>query len=164
MNRHLVPVALLFLLLGGCGAGSPVFDTHQVDRALTPARAAATPHGAIGKSVLWGGSILEVTNLAYTTRVELQAYPLDREGKPRPDAEPQGRFLLEQDGFLEPLSYTGGRLLTVSGTLRRVETCQVNVSQQPCPVIEARQLHLWPVRRFHEDTGLRFGGEVGYGY
>jgi outer membrane lipoprotein len=158
-----IPVVLSLLLLGACASG-PTFDTSQVDRSLTPTLASTRPLSATDRQVLWGGVILGVTNQAHSTLVEMQAYPLGYQEKPQTDEAPLGHFLLEQDGFLEPAVYTDGRLLTATGRITRIDTCKVGEAQQPCPVVEAQQLHLWPVDSFREDTGLRFGGEIGVGY
>jgi outer membrane lipoprotein len=154
---------LPLLLLAACASG-PTFDTSQVDRSLTPAVVSIQPQYATGRLVLWGGIILGVSNLAHSTLVEMQAYPLGYGEKPQPDEAPLGRFLLEQSGFLEPAVYTGGRLLTVTGTITRIDTGKVGDAKQIYPVVEAKQLHLWPVDSFREDTGLRFGGEIGVGF
>ena len=155
-------VVLPLLLLSACASG-PTFDTRQVDRTLTPDAVTAGFHNAIGKQVLWGGSIQKTTNLADKTVIEMQAYPLDYQEKPQRDAAPLGRFLLEQSGFLEPLVHADGRLLTVTGTVLRTETGKVGKSEQTYPVIDARELYLWPVDSFHESSSLRFGGEIGVG-
>jgi outer membrane lipoprotein len=154
---------LPLLLLGACASG-PTFDTSEVERSLTPAVVAAESQHAVGKQVLWGGIILGVTNLAHSTRIEMLAYPLDSRGKPQRDAAPLGRFLLEQNGFLEPAFYANGRLLTVTGTVLRTETDKASESQQTCPVVSAKQLHIWPTESFHDDSSLQFGGEIGVGY
>ena len=67
---------LPLLLLGACASG-PTFDTSQVDRTLTPAVVTAEPQHAKGTQVLWGGIIRKTTNLANSTLIEMQAYPLD---------------------------------------------------------------------------------------
>lgn len=165
MNRHPTPILVVLpvLLLVACASG-PTFDTSQVDRSLTPAAVSAQPQHATGRQVLWGGIILGVTNLAHSTLVEMQAYPLGYGEKPQRDEASPGRFLLEQSGFLEPAVYTNGRLLTVTGTITRIDTGKVGEAEQVYPVVEAKQLFLWPVDSFREDTGLRFGGEVGVGF
>jgi outer membrane lipoprotein len=156
--RHTL-VVLPLLLLAACASG-PTFNTSQVDRTLTPAVVTAGFHNAKGKQVLWGGVIRKTTNLADKTLIEMQAYPLGYQEKPQRDAAPTGHFLLEKSGCLEPLSYADGRLLTVTGTVLRTETGRPG---QTYPVIDARELYLWPVDTFHDSSGLRFGGEIGAG-
>ena len=81
-----------------------------------------------------------------------------------PTWAPLGRFTLRQSGFLDPAFYTRGRLLTVSGTITRIDTGKAGGSEQAGPVINARQIHLWPEDRFRNGSGVRFGGEIGVGY
>jgi outer membrane lipoprotein len=156
-------VVLPLLLLGACASG-PTFETSQVDRSLTPAAVTAAPQYAKGKQVLWGGIILRVTNLANSTLIEMLAYPLDNRGKPQRDEAPLGRFRLEQSGFLEPAFYTKGKLLTVTGAVLRTETEKVGESQQTWPVVSAKELYAWPPDRFHDNSSLQFGGEIGVGH
>jgi outer membrane lipoprotein len=160
---RLIPVVLTLLLLDGCASG-PAFDTRQVDRSLTPAVATAASRHATGKEVLWGGTILGVTNLAQNTLIEIQAYPLGYHARPQPDAAPLGRFTLDQRGFLDPAFYSIGRLLTVAGRITRIDTGKAMGSEQARPVVNARQMHLWPADKFHDGPGVRFGGEIGVGH
>jgi outer membrane lipoprotein len=156
-------ILLPLLLLGACASG-PTFDTSQVDLSLTPAVATAASQDMKGAQVLWGGTILRVTNLAHSTLIEMLAYPLDSTGRPQRDAAPLGRFLLEQSGFLDPVFYANGKLLTVTGAVLRTETDKLSESQQTYPVVSAKELYIWPADSFHDDSSLHFGGEIGVGY
>jgi len=81
-----------------------------------------------------------------------------------PTRAPLGRFTLRQSGILDPALYNRGRLLTVSGTITRIDTGKAGGSEQAGPVINARQIHLWPEDRFRNGSGVQFGGEMGVGY
>jgi len=159
LNLLLLPL----LLLGACVSG-PTFDTSQVDRSLTPAVVTAESRYATGKQVLWGGIILGTTNLPDSTLIEMLAYPLDRKEQPRHDEAPLGRFFLEQSGFLDPAIYVTGRLLTVTGTILRIETGKVGEAEQAYPVVSAKELHLWPEDSLGEDPSVIFGIGVGFGF
>jgi len=150
-------LAILFLLLGACASG-PGFDTGGVDRSLTPQGVTTGPQAARGKQVLWGGAIIRTTNLKDSTQMEVVAYPLDAHERPQHDSAPLGRFILEQDGFLEPESYAEGRLITVVGTVSGTRAGQVGESDYDYPVVSARRIHLWP-----EDKGggVSFGIGIG---
>ncbi len=150
------------LLLGACASG-PTFNTGGVDRALTPQGVAADPQPARGKYVLWGGVILTTTNLKNSTRVEVLAYPLDTDRRPQRDRDPLGRFILEQAGFLEPASYAEGRLITTVGKLAGTRPGRVDASDYTYPVIDARQVHLWPRDRGYRGSNVHFGVGVGSG-
>jgi outer membrane lipoprotein len=147
---------IAFLLLSAC-AGGPTFDSSGVDRALTPRGVAAAPQAA-GKQVLWGGAIVRTSNLQDSTQVEVLAYPLDARERPQSERDPLGRFILEQRGYLEPGTYAEGRLLSVVGTVRGTRAGHVGEADYTFPVMDARQIHLWPKDK---GGGVSFGVGVG---
>jgi outer membrane lipoprotein len=158
MLSRLTLLLALLLLLTACASG-PAFDTGGVDHVLTPRDVAARPQLATGKHVQWGGLILSTTNLQDRTRVEVLAYPLDARARPHSEGEPTGRFILEQDGYLEPATYTEGRQVTVVGTVTGTRSGRVGESDYVYPLIDARHLHLWPRGR----DGVSVGGYIGFG-
>jgi outer membrane lipoprotein len=159
--RHF-PLLVLLLLVTAC-ASAPSFNTVGVDRSLTPQGVAATPQPATGKSVQWGGVIVSTTNLKGSTQIEVLAYPLDADGRPKTDGTAQGRFILERTGYLEPASYAEGRQVTAVGTLTRTQTGRVGEADYTYPVISARQLYLWPKGQGRDGTSTFFNIGVGGG-
>jgi outer membrane lipoprotein len=168
-----LPLLLLALLLGACATG-PSFDNLGVDPLLTPQGVAASPQHAMGRSIQWGGSILATTNQRDQTLVEVLAYPLDGKGRPRTGQDPQGRFVLEQRGFLDPATYAKGRQITVVGTLTGTRTGRIGETPYTQPVVDSRQTYLWPVEQPYEgsrvffgigaSSGGSWGGGVGVGF
>ena len=161
LPRYYLPITLL-LLLSACASG-PTFNTAGVDPSLTPQGVTARPQPATGKSVQWGGVIVSTTNLQGSTRIEVLAYPLDSDGQPKSDGTPQGRFILERTGYLEPASYAEGRQVTVVGTVSGTRTGRVGEADYVYPVIAARQLYLWPTARERGGSSTMFGIGVGGG-
>ncbi len=147
------------LLLAAC-AGTPEFDTAGVDTAARPQGVARDPQ-ARGTRVFWGGVIAEIRNLETVTHIQVIAFPLDAGGRPQPGAEPQGRFIVERRGFLEPAKYAPGREVTVVGEV--ITTLAGRVGQAPYrfPVVRPHQLHLWPVERDTPRSRLYFGIGIG---
>ncbi len=76
---------------------------------------------AQGKEVRLGGVIAAIHNEKQRTRIEIVSLPLTSDGRPKIDAKPQGRFVGYADGFIEPLEYRPGRLLTVVGLINGQE-------------------------------------------
>ena len=161
MPKHLC-LLIIPLLLNAC-ASSPAFDTTGVNRSLTPQSVATGTQAATGKQVLWGGSIISTTNLKDRTQIEVLAYPLDTNSRPLSGGNPQGRFILEQAGYLEPVNYAQGRLLTVSGTVTGSRTGKVGDSDYDFPVVQATQLNLWPKEQEEAGPGIHFGIGAGSG-
>lgn len=133
------------LLLGvvACATG-PEFDTSAVDKNLLPTAAAADIDAARGRTAMWGGAIINSRNYESTSLVEVLAYPLDDAGRPRLDQSPLGRFLVQRAGYLETVDYAPGRLVTAIGPVAGVRSGTVGEARYNYPVVEARQLHLWP--------------------
>jgi outer membrane lipoprotein len=159
--RHF-PLTVLLFLLTAC-ASAPTFNTVGVDPLLTPQGVAAKPQPATGKSVQWGGTIVNTTNLQGSTQIEVLAFPLDSDGRPKRDDTAQGRFILERTGYLEPASYAEGRQVTVVGTVSGTRTGKVGGADYTYPVITARQLHLWSPERTYGGSSTMFGIGVGGG-
>jgi outer membrane lipoprotein len=160
MRPFALPV--LLLLITAC-ASAPTFNTVGVDRSLTPQRVTTSPQSATGKSVQWGGAIVRTTNLQGSTQIEVLAYPLDSDGRPKSDSTPLGRFILERSGYLEPASYAEGRQVTAVGTVTRTQIGKVGEANYTYPVISARQVYLWPTARARGGTSTFFNIGVGGG-
>jgi len=166
MTRHdskpVLLVLLPALLLGAC-ASAPTFDTTGVVPGLTPQTVTANPLPATGESVQWGGTIIGITNLQDRTRIEVLAYPLDSKARPRSDSNPLGRFILEQQGFLDPATYKEGRQISAVGTVTGTRITSVGEASYDHPVVDARQIYLWPEDQGPQGSGVTFGVGVGSG-
>ncbi len=152
----LTPLALLSILLAGC-ASTPDFDTAGVDKALTPQSVVAEPDLNRGKSVLWGGTILNTSNLEEMTQIEILAYPLDSSQRPLLEDKPLGRFIVQHNGYLEPATFAQGRLLTILGSVGDTQSGKVGKSPYTYPVVIAQQLHLWSLREPRSRTSFHLG-------
>jgi outer membrane lipoprotein len=160
MRYFFLPI--LLLLLASC-ASAPTFDTAGVDRSLTPQRVRTSPQSTTGKNVQWGGTIVRTTNLKDSTQIEVLAFPLDSDGRPKVDATAQGRFILERAGYLEPADYAGGRRVTAVGKVTGTLDGKVGEADYTYPVIRARQLYLWSPERSYGGSSTFFGFGVGGG-
>lgn len=161
--KRLIQTLPLVLLLAACASG-PGYDTRQVSLGTTPRSAVDELEAVRGQKVLWGGVILNTSNMASVTRLEILAYPLDGKQSPQRDREPLGRFLLEHQGFLEPATYAEGRLITMVGTVVSSARGQVGELDYIYPVIEASELHLWPRDSdYTTPSNVHFGIGIGIG-
>lgn len=152
-------ISSLLLLLSACSS-QPTFDTQQVNLKLTPQQLLENPSAYYGKTVLWGGTILQTHNLTDYTQIEVLAYPLGSYQRPVTEQSPQGRFLVQHKGYLEPAVYTQGRLFTVMGKLHKTESGQVGEHSYNYPVIQSEQVHLWPVKS-ESSSRIQFGIGIG---
>ncbi|MEM7054829.1 MAG: Slp family lipoprotein [Pseudomonadota bacterium] len=143
--RVRVPAILLAvsMLLTGC-ATSPFVELDAGVDPIGPADALSNPAQA-GRQVIWGGEIVAVYNLEGFTELEIVARPLDGADRPKRQAEGGVRFIIRQAGFLEPLTYAPGRFVTALGTFDGVEMRDVGQFTTDQPVLNSRQIELWPV-------------------
>lgn len=149
------------LALAGCASMPQALRAPGIDPGLpSPDSALARPGDAQGRLVRWGGVIIGTRNLPTTTRIEILAYPLDRRGRPELGATPSRRFLDEQAGYLEPMTYRKGRVVTVVGVLERPVLGHIGAASYLYPQVQGRSLYLWPKR---DRTGPHFGIGIGFG-
>ena len=151
----------LFILLCGC-ATSPEFDTQKVDFSLTPIKAITEPESKIGKHVLWGGVILATRNLKASTQIEVLAYPLDSYYLPQKNEKPLGRFIISHPDYLEATLYVQGRMVSVTGDIKRIKKGKIGESEYNYPVISSQQLHLWSTDENKVKTSLHIGIGIGF--
>ena len=155
-------ILLTVLLLGACASG-PRYPTEGVELSLTPRQATAEAAAVQGKTILWGGMIINSSNLKDQTRLEILAYPLDSSQYPQTDSPPLGRFLLLKDGYLETVDFAPGRLVTVRGPLAGTRSGQVGETGYTYPLVKARDLYLWP-RAGRSEPRVHFGVGVVFGH
>ena len=159
MNSKLVFLALVGLLTS-C-ASTPDFDITQVDQSLTPQSVIAEAEHNRGKTAIWGGTILDIRNLKDSTRIEILAYPLNTSHRPLLESKPLGRFIILQQGYLEPSTYAPGRVLTVLGKVRGSQSGNVGESTYTYAVINSEQLHLWSLDSGRNRTSFHLGVGIG---
>lgn len=165
MNAVRVLLVWLALLLAGCASKGPGFKTDGVSTGLTPREASTRAADIAGTRVLWGGVIVNSTNLENATQLEVLGYPLDDDQDPRTDAGPTGRFLVIESGYLETADYAPGRRVTVVGPVTGTRQGRIGESVYTYPVVEPDRIHLWPREtaqrqtepRIHFGVGVIFG-------
>jgi outer membrane lipoprotein len=147
--------AILLLLLTACASG-PGFPTQDVNLQLRAEQAAAPDN--VGQRVLWGGLIIATHNLQDRSELEVLAYPLDNRQRPDTTEKPLGRFLAEKTGYLEPVDYAGGRLVTLTGTVGAAKAGKIQDSEYTYPVVNVTAIHLWPAGTAQDtEPQVRFG-------
>lgn len=132
----------LVLLAAGC-ASKPRFETAGIDKSITPQTAVSDTSVAQGREVLWGGVIVNSSNLADSTQIEILAYPLDDRQRPDTDRGPIGRFIATRPGYLETADYATGRLVTVRGKLEDKVVGRIGDASYTYPVVRFEDSQLW---------------------
>ncbi len=157
MNKPSLIIYSLFISLNisSC-ATNPGFNLHNIDQQFLPSHANTKTH-FMGKTILWGGTIIETKNQTNATVIEVLAYPLNRFYRPQLEQDTLGRFLIRHKGYLEATHYTPGRLVTVKGVIREIQTGKIGNSSYQFPVVEDEQLHLWKKQQSSSSGSFHFG-------
>ena len=147
---------LVFISLLSACATVPEFDTKNVEFSLTPEQVINKPAATRGKTVVWGGTILDIKNLEKATRLEILAYPLNDSYRPLTDQKPLGRFIILHSGYLEPTTYAQGKQLSVLGKVNGTQSGKVGETRYTYALIKSQQLHLWS-KESETQTFFHFG-------
>lgn len=139
--------ASIMALLSGCAtqAPAPIAAAPPNNPPLAQVRANLSDYQGI--SIRWGGTIAKVENREQETVLLIVSQPLDDEGKPQVGAASQGRFMAKVNGFLDPVIYATGRLVTVVGTVAGSESRKIGSYPYLYPVVAVKDYHLWPLPR-----------------
>lgn len=159
--RLALPAALL--MLAAC-APAPIYKTSGNAALATPAQVAQTPERYSGSEVIWGGRIVHVSNFQDHSEIELLAYPLDSSQRPRANDSGNGRFIAVLRGYVEPLDYPAGALMTVDGKLNGTRAGQVGQADYLFPLVDVVQSHVWTAEEMQKGrSNVHFGVGVGVG-
>ncbi len=160
---RLLPCCLAALALAAC-APAPIYPTTANTLAVPPYQVAQTPERYASAPVIWGGRIVRVDTLADHSEVQLLAYPLDSSQRPKPNDSGNGRFIAILPGFVEPLDYPSGALMTVSGQLQGSRAGQVGSANYVFPLVSVDQSHVWSADEMSKGrNNVHFGVGVGVG-
>jgi outer membrane lipoprotein len=96
-----------------------------------------------GKMVILGGAIASVKNSKEGGRIEVVEFPLDSTMYPSGEHS-RGRFLAVTGDFIDPMVFKRARSVTVFGEVKGKKTLPLDETDYTYPVIEIREMHLWP--------------------
>lgn len=161
LTRFAMPAALL--MLAAC-APAPIYKTTAGAIAAVPFQVAQTPERFAGNEVIWGGRIVQVKVLADHSEIEVLAYPLDSSQRPKANDSGSGRFVAVMAGYVEPLDYPTGALITVNGKLSGSRAGKVGEADYVFPLVSVAQAHVWSADEMNKGrNNVHFGLGVGAG-
>lgn len=148
-------ITVLSLVLSACVA-SP-FEARKTTVADLDVEQALAEPGRFGASVIWGGRVVGIVNAGQFTELEVLALPLKSGDRPDRSADGSARFVIRHAGFLEPMTFSPGRYVTVLGRFVDIESRSVGAFELRHPVVQSEQLELWPVEPNSSRPDLHFG-------
>ena len=123
-----------------------------VDESITFADVRTAPATYVGQTVMLGGRVIGARLVPDKTEVEVLQLPLDADGIPVGDrGQSQGRFVAEQESFLDPATLPRDTPVTIIGTVEGEVTRIIaggNGSGEETtytyPVVRIVQILNWP--------------------
>ena len=97
-----------------------------------------------GSTVILGGYILETSNLESETIIKVLQVPLTIGEEPGLKDSSEGRFLVYQQGFLDPEIYSKDRVITVAGEVIGSGSEVIGGNRNQYLKIKNREIFLWP--------------------
>ena len=131
-------IAIAAAALGACAS---------VPKPLQGTFAETTPeHAERGQAVRWGGEIIAVEPLADRTCIQVMGKPLGASSRPIEADKTTQRFIACKSGFYDPVIFSEGREITVTGTIGGTESRKVGEYDYALPRVDAEAVFLWPQR------------------
>jgi outer membrane lipoprotein len=153
------------LLMVGCAHVISREVLKEVDKNATFAQVLKDPDAYKGKTVLFGGAIIETKNLPDKTQIVVLQRPFDSQGQPATGDVSEGRFIIQTTGFLDPAIYSPGRKITVAGRVAGKEVRPLGEIKYTYPIIEQREHYLWPEEKSAStEPKVHFGVGIGIGF
>ncbi|WP_233267423.1 Slp family lipoprotein [Paraglaciecola sp. L3A3] len=136
-------ILLVTLFLVGCVNFPDKLKVEDPNNLVSYQDAASKAEQVTGKQIRWGGAIAKIENKEKTTILEMVYYPLTSYGRPVSDDESMGRYRIEFNGFMDPLVYQEGRLMTFTGELRGLEKGLVGEHNYVFPSVKGKEFYIW---------------------
>ena len=142
-NKWAFVLLLLWLPVGCVHVISKDLRT-QTSPLITFKLVSKDPEAYKGRTVVWGGEIIETTNQKDgSTLIEVFQRPLGLKDDPKLTAASEGRFLIRSDKYLDPYIYRKGRKITVGGEILGEEIKPLGKMDYHYPVVLSKQTYLW---------------------
>jgi outer membrane lipoprotein len=156
---RLLLALVLPVAIAAC-APAPLYKAAPSSVNATPQQVATAPANFHNLQVVWGGSVISVHNLADHSEIEVLSYPLDASQRPRLKEPATGRFIAITPGFVEPMDYPPGSLVTLHGTLDGARSGEVGQAGYTYALVHSDAMHRWTpdeMRQGHPNISIGVG-------
>ena len=142
MNIRLCTL-LAALFLAGCSSFPDKLQVDDTTQLVIYEDAASKAEQVKGKMIRWGGAIAKVENKPDSTVFEMDYYQLNGYGRPIAGEESMGRYRIHVKGFMDPMVYQVGRLMTFTAQLNGLEEGMVGEHKYIFPTADVSAYYLW---------------------
>jgi len=156
----------LAILCAGCSTSykntlPPALAEH-IEHSLTFPHIKESPDRFKGKLIILGGHVLVAKRLKDATQLTILQLPLIDEQEPTTElTQSQGRFIAEQQEFLDPATVPPGTRITLVGELSGSVTQGLDETVYTYPTLIIKHFKVWPA--YHSDY-QRYGYYDPYPY
>jgi outer membrane lipoprotein len=138
-----ISTLLVALFLAGCSTFPNKLSVEDESVLVSYEDASSKGEQVKGGIVRWGGAIAKVENKPDFTVFEMVYYPLSSYGRPVSADESMGRFRIRVNGFMDPMVYQVGRLMTFTAELNDLESGLVGEHEYVFPTATSKSYYLW---------------------
>ncbi|MDC8446933.1 MAG: Slp family lipoprotein [Nitrospira sp.] len=134
-----------FIMLTGCAlTGDQAGTLPSGASSVSYAQVKAAPESYSGQPVTFGGKVLGARRLKEGTRIEILQLPLTDSLRPTVDlGKSQGRFVAQQQEFLDPATVPPGTFVTVTGEMAGSLTLPLDETEYTYPLVRINNLRVW---------------------
>jgi len=140
--RELLAFFFILFFFSGCAHVISQETLKKTDPQITFKMLLSDPDAYKGKTVLFGGEIIQTTNTKDGAFIVVMQKPLDRYGVPTEEDISEGRFIIFHPVFLEPLIYSQKKEITVAGVVIGSKKMPVGEVEYTYPLISPIELKL----------------------
>lgn len=161
-NTHSALLVLMSAaLLSGCATITPV-SGHFPN--ISPQQAQSGVYK--GKTVRWGGKLIETQPKTQDTCFTVLGEPLHQDGRPKSERGEAhiGRFLACAAGFYDPMLYREGREITFVGRVEGITHRKIGQFNYAYPKLSASTVYLWPIEPQRPHVQEQVYLSTGFGY
>ncbi|PKG97472.1 Slp family lipoprotein [Paraglaciecola sp. MB-3u-78] len=164
MNIRICTI-LVALFLVGCSTFPDKLQLDDTTQLISYEDAGSKAEQVKGKMLRWGGAIAKVENKPDSTVFEMVYYPLNGYGRPVSGDESMGRYRIVINGFMDPMVYQVGRLMTFTAQLNGLEKGLVGEHEYVFPTATVEAYYLWKNVQRIDVRGVHvWPYQYGYGY
>jgi len=162
----LIVLFCLGALWAGCStpyqSTLPPALAEHIEHSLTFPQIKESPDSFKGKLVILGGQVLAAKRLKDSTRLTILQLPLMNEQEPTTElTQSQGRFIAEQQDFLDPATVPSGSRITLVGEVSGSVSQSLDETIYTYPTLILKHFKVWPAYPSDYD---RYGPYYGYPY
>lgn len=141
--RHMIVFVSSVMVLAACSSTPETISTTDNIKLTSYETVAESKVAPTGDKARWGGKIVAVENKKDTSEIEIVFFPENSVGRPRTSEASLGRFKAVVNGFVDPLVFESGRLITVLGEVSEPITGIIGEQEYVYPTLNALGYHMW---------------------